>query len=238
MTTILTLEPLSGNLFPGGVMRTNFGGVKLDKAGKTLAPWIGCPAGTRVIRVNYPASLAADSIPRGVDALDAAVRSTQGDMLVFAYSQGAQVASRWLRTRVGIAGAPATNRLRFLLIGNPLRKYGGYGVGRPEVDGATGLASLNNTGYSVVDYKLQYDGFADHPTRPSVAAARNASQDRMGINGNRAIHAWGYRTARLDHPARKTFTEGTTQYVMAPHPPLLPWYPQWLIERGYNRPET
>lgn len=238
MTTILTLEPLSGNLFPGGVIKTSFGGMQLDKTGKTVKPWIGCPAGTRVIRVNYPAALTVDSIPRGVDALDAAVRATAGNLLVFGYSQGAQVASRWLRLRSGVAGAPAPNRLRFLLIGNPLRKYGGYGVGRPEADGATGIATPTNTGYTVTDFKIQYDGWADNPTRPAASAAWNAQQDRFGINGNRAIHAWAYRSANLTDPRRKTFTEGATQFVMVPHAPLVSLFPQWLIERGYARPEA
>lgn len=237
MTTILTLEPLSGNLFPGGTMRHNFGGAKLDKTGSTTREWLECPAGTRVIRVNYPAAPTPNSIPRGLDSLDLAVRSTTGDILIFAHSQGAQVVSRWLRLRSDSAGSPSPSRLRFLLIGNPLRKYGGYGVGRPEFDGATGLATPNDTPYEVTDYKLQYDGWADDPTGPGMAAQRNARQDRFGINGNRAIHAWGYRTARLDHPRRKTYTEGTTVYVMSPHPPLTPWVPSWLIERSYNRPE-
>ncbi len=144
--------------------------------------------------------------------------------------------SRWLRTHTAGPDAPDPALVSFLLIGNPLRKYGGAGVGRPEVDGQPGLPTPNDTPYRVFDVKLQYDGWADTPNLPGRWAVANAKQDRFGINFNRAIHAMGYRTANLEDPGRKTYTEGTTEYILLPHDPLLP-VPQEWIESAYDRPE-
>lgn len=235
-TTILTGEPLGGNLFPGGTMKLNFGGAGIPGAaatGPTTQTWLGQPVGTTVSRVSYPAAATRSSISSGVTALDTMIQSTAGDLLVFGHSQFCQVVTRWLRER-GEA-ADAADRVRFLLIGNPLRKYGGYGVGRPEFDGRTGLVTPNDTDYTVTDVKLRYDGWADNPTLPGIWASLNAKLDRFGINGNRAIHALGYRTANLDDPARKTYVENTTTYVMLPHAPLIP---SWRIESSYARPES
>lgn len=220
MTTVLTVEPLGGHIV-GGTMHRNFGG--------------SITAGRSTVTVRYPASMAAHSIDRGVAELQATIVTTPGPLLVFAHSQGAQVVSRWLRTR----GADMTayrDRIEFLLIGNPLRRYGGYGVGRPEFGGATGQPTPVNSGYRITDVALQYDGWADAPTLPGMWAHANAQQDRFGINGKRAIHALGYRGARLDDPARRIHREGSTEFVLIPHPPLLKVPAAW-IEKSYQRPE-
>jgi pimeloyl-ACP methyl ester carboxylesterase len=213
--TVLTLEPLDYNL-----------------GGNTLISELrGVPcAGRTVVKVDYPASLAKGSIDSGVSALDALVRSTPGPKLVFGHSQGAQVASRWLRTHADGPDAPPADELGFLFIGNPLRKYGGFIVGRPEVDGVTGLPTPNDTRYSVTDIALQYDGWADAPTGPGALAALNA------VEGKFARHSRGYFTADADDPNRKTYQENTTTYVLLPAPPLIP-APQSEIESSYSRPE-
>jgi hypothetical protein len=239
MTTVLTLEPLSGNwallVGPGGTMKRNFGGAGLPWLaweGLTTCEWLGLPVGTMVRRVPYPASLSPRSINDGVRALSTAIANTTDKMLVFAHSQGAQVVSRWLRERADAD----PGRVQFLLIGNPLRKYGGYGVGRPEVDGRKGLPTPTDTPYRVMDVKLQYDGWADWPDLTNAYAIQNANRDRIGINGPKAIHCYGYRTARLDDPRQKSYREQGTQFVMLPHRPLLDIDPA-LIEAGYRRPE-
>lgn len=215
-TTVLTVEPLGGN-WVGGTMTKNFGGAV------TAGP---------VVPVKYPASVTRSSIPAGVEALSRAIASTPGDLLVFAHSQGAQVCSRWLRT----CANAEPDRVSFLLIGNPLRRYGGYGVGRKEFDGQVGLATPSGTGYRVTDVALQYDGWADAPTLPGVWAALNAANDRVGIHGGKGIHAMGYRAANLSDPDRKTYREGLTQYVLLPHGPQLKVPTSW-IEPAYQRPE-
>jgi hypothetical protein len=221
VTTVLTVEPLGGNLL-GGTMHLNFGGT--ITTGKTVLP------------VNYSASMSPTSIDQGVAALNTRITLTDGPLLVFAHSQGAQVVSRWLRTHGVKDGRPPRDRVKFLLIGNPLRKYGGYGVGRPEFGGTKGQATPTDTDYRVTDVALQYDGWADSPTLPGMWAAMNAQQDRYGINGRRAIHAMGYRTARLDDPRRRTFRQQSTLFVLIPHPPILKVPAAW-IEKSYQRPE-
>ena len=214
-TTVLTLEPLDYNL-----------------GGNTLVWELrGAPcAGREVVKVDYPASLGRNSIDDGVSALDALIHSTPGPKLVFGHSQGAQVASRWLRTHADGPDAPPANELSFLFIGNPLRKYGGYIVGRPEVDGVIGLPTRNDTPYTVTDIALQYDGWADAPTGPGTLAALNAAQGKF------ARHSLGYFTADADDPNRKTYQENTTTYVLLPAPPVIP-AAQSDIESSYSRPE-
>lgn len=214
-TTVLTLEPLDYNL-----------------GGNTLISELrGIPcAGRPVVKVDYPASLARNSIDDGVRALDTLIRSTPGPKLVFGHSQGAQVASRWLRTRAYDPGAPSPDELGFLLIGNPLRKYGGFGVGRREVDGGIGQPTPNDTPYAVTDIALQYDGWADYPTGPGGLAALNATQGKF------ARHSTGYFNADPNDPNRATYQENTTTYVLLPGPPLIPG-PQSEIESSYSRPE-
>ena len=210
--TILTVEPLDYNAF-GNTMMTNFGGAVTRFK--------------KVVQVPYPASLAADSIDKGVAALDALLATTDGTVLVFAHSQGCQVVSRWLR---GHPGGPGADRISFLLIGNLLRKYGGGGVGGKEVDGKIGVATPTDTAFRVVDVKLQYDGWADMPTKSGVAANLNA------VKGRFSRHALGYRAADLFNPAATRYVENTTEYVMLPGTPLIPC-PQALIEKSYSRPE-
>ena len=213
--TVLTLEPLDYNL-----------------GGNTLVRELrGAPcAGRAVVKVDYPASLGKTSIDDGVRALDALIHSTPGPKLVFGHSQGAQVASRWLRTYADSPTAPPADELSFLFIGNPLRKYGGYIVGRPEVGGVTGLPTRNDTRYTVTDIALQYDGWADAPTGPGKLAALNATQGKF------ARHSLGYFTADADDPNRKTYQENTTTYVLLPAPPVIP-ASQADIESAYSRPE-
>jgi len=217
VTVVLTVEPLDYNIF-GNSLVLEFGG--RVTAGKT------------VIKVDYPASLAPNSISDGVTALHAALLGLPAgtDALVFAHSQGCQVVSRWLRAHANDLNRPDPAKTRFLLIGNLLRKYGGAGVGAREVDGLRGLPTPNNTAYAVQDVKLQYDGWADKPTRPGIPAQINAAMGKQGI------HTFGYLTANLNDRRRKTYTENTTQYVMLPHAPAAT-FPKFWIERSYNRPE-
>lgn len=213
--TVLTLEPLDFNAI-GNTLKLQLKGIPC--------------AGKQVIKIDYPASFAKTSIEEGVAALNHAVRTIAGPKTVFAHSQGAQVASRWLRRYGSNLDAPPWNELKFLLIGNPLRFYGGWIVGRPEVDGATGIPTPNYTRYDVTDITMQYDGWSDYPTRPSTAARINATR---GKNGR---HCYGYLAADPNDPGRKTYREGTTTYVLLPGKPVIP-VPQAIIEAGYDRPE-
>ena len=140
------------------------------------------------------------------------------------------MSSRGSRTHADYPDAPPADDLSFLFIGNPLRKYGGFIVGRPEVDGVTGVPTRNDSRYAVTDIALQYDGWADAPTGPGALAALNA------VEGKFARHSRGYFTADGDDPNRKTYQENTTTYVLLPAPPVIP-APQADIEVSYSRPE-
>lgn len=210
MTTVLTLEPLDMNLL-GNTL-------KLQLQGKPCK-------GNVVKKLDYPANFSADSIDQGVEALDKAVHTIAGPKLVFAHSQGAQVVSRWLRR---VTSVP---ELSFLLIGNPLRKYGGYIIGRPEVGGQTGLPTPNDSPYPVTDITMQYDGWSDWPGDKANAIAKlNAAV------GKNKRHCYGYLTADPDDPNRKVHQENTTTYVLLPGKPNIP-VPQKWIEEAYVRLE-
>lgn len=209
MTTVLTLEPLDFNVL-GNTLKLQLRGI----------PCVG----NTVLKVDYPASFQATSINKGVEALDLALHVTQGPKLVFAHSQGAQVVSRWLRQGIKVPD------VRFLLIGNPLRKYGGYIIGKPEVGGQIGLPTPNDTDYPVVDLKMQYDGWADMPTKTGMIAALNASR------GKGPRHCYGYLNANPYSFDRWEHKENLTTYVMLPGKPVIP-APQSVIEKAYDRPE-
>lgn len=218
-TTVLTLEPLDFNLL-GNTLR-------LQLRGKPCA-------GREVVKVDYPASFAAKSIDLGVEALNKALHAIPGPKLVFGHSQGAQVASRWLRKYAGdFKTAPPPCDVEFLLIGNPLRKFGGYIIGRPEVGGQTGLPTPNDTQFTVTDVTMQWDGWSDWPTgRMNPIALMNATA------GKNRQHCYAYLTANLDDQGRKTYKEKTTTYVLLPAKrPNIPFVPVSLIESAYVRPE-
>ena len=159
-------------------------------------------------RSANPASLAPHSIAHGVAALDAAVRATAGPVIVLAHSQGAQVASHWMREHANDTGAPSGDRLVFLLTGNPLRAEGGYAIGRREVGGTIGQPTPAASRWRVIDVARRFDGWADWPAdtrnRRAVDAARAGMMRR---------HAH-YDEADLLDPSHTVWTRGTTTFVL------------------------
>lgn len=207
--TVLTLTGLNFNLTR--YMPRQFGGVF------ARPPYV-------MREVRYPASLASDSISRGVAALDAALRATPGPVIVLAHSQGAQVASHWMRQHADDPAAPSGDRLVFLLTGNPLRSEGGYIVGRREVGGTIGLPTPVTTRWNVIDVARRYDGWADWPTDEANHAA--VEKARAGMF---TVHT-RYDVVRLNDPSNTVWKRGTTTFVltreeMQPH-----------VERAYRRP--
>jgi hypothetical protein len=75
-------------------------------------------AGATVVvgpNVNIPA---APNVNRGADILDDMLHTTEGQLLVVGYSEGAQVADAWLR-RYGPTSDVDPARVSFLLVGDP-----------------------------------------------------------------------------------------------------------------------
>ena len=113
------------------------------------------------VRVKTPATLdpsmgkdTKGSIYQGAIALDEAIRTTPGPKIVLGYSQGAQVASTWLRLNAYRADAPPASELSFVFVGNPERRYGQ----KPKCPQYT----PEDTQYAIRDVARAGDNFADH----------------------------------------------------------------------------
>ncbi|MBS1955235.1 MAG: PE-PPE domain-containing protein [Cyanobacteria bacterium SZAS-4] len=195
----------------------------------------------RLREVRYPASISPKTISKGVLALDAALRDTAGPIIVLAHSQGAQVASHWMRQHAADPNAPAPNRLIFILLGNPLRLNGGHGIGQREFGGTIGEPTPTCTPWTVVDVARRYDGWADFPADASnQLAVRNANI------GKRTYHTH-YDVVDIDDPTNTVWKQDNTTFVLT-HETLPLWHrgfkPPTLIQRetiasvesAYNRP--
>lgn len=213
--TVLTLSGLNFNLT--NYMPRQFGGLF------ARPPYV-------LHKVRYPASLAPDSIARGVSALDAALRETDGPVIVLAHSQGAQVATHWMREHADDASAPSGDRVVFLLTGNPLRAESGYAIGRREVGGTIGAPTPLTSRWRVIDVARRYDGWADWPAD---------TQNRRAVEAARAgmmrLHTH-YDAVDLFDASNTVWTRGTTTFVLTRETPPLGSGSAAEIERGYRRP--
>lgn len=190
--TVLTLSGLNFNLY--NHMPQWYGGL-FDRAPYAMQ------------KVNYPASIASTSIAIGVRNLDAALRRYPGPKIVMAHSQGAQVASRWMREHANDPLAPSASGLTFVLSGNPLRATGGYIIGRTEVGGTTGQPTPTTTKWPIVDVARQYDGWALWPKDPSDSAAIAAAE-----RGKKRDHLQ-YGVVDLTSAANRVTFAGNTTFV-------------------------
>jgi|GEM_PF-6031001 len=135
--------------------------------------------GDTVYRLPYIALAGISNIDHGVDLLDAKLRSTPGEILVFGYSEGAQVATKWLRTKGHPAPVTPTERVKFLLIGNAERRYGGFAYKHSVLDALCDTDGLpepledgtSTVHYQVTDFARQYDGIADFPNSSDIQQA-------------------------------------------------------------------
>ncbi|RTL35998.1 MAG: PE-PPE domain-containing protein [Candidatus Melainabacteria bacterium] len=197
----------------------------------------------RMYQVRYPASISPQTITKGVAALDAALRSTPGPIIVLAHSQGAQVASHWMRQHANDSSAPPPSRVTFILLGNPLRACGGRGIGQREFGGTIGKPTPTTTPWTVIDVARRYDGWADWPTdENNQLAVKNA-------NIGRRVYHIHYDEVELFDPAHTVWQNGNTTFVLT-HETLtlfrgLSQPPGWAeraasayVESAYNRPSN
>ena len=132
-----------------------------------------------LINIGYTNQPGEANIADGVSKLDAKITDTRGEKLVFAYSEGAQVATRWLREHNADSDVP-TGDMSFLMIGNAERKFGGM------IHDLDGFSSIADTGglpsakvrWPITDFCRQYDGWADFPSAPKI---RTAMEDLSAI---------------------------------------------------------
>ena len=162
----------------------------------------GARAGTPCTNVPYPQGTGEVGVQRGATNLDGALAADSSPTVVFGYSEGAVVATRWLAKHAGTATAPAPQQVSFILVGNPARKYGGI---RPAVSDEMETPS---TEYTVLDVAREYDGVADYPDDPSnLLAVANA------FAGAATTHT-DYGSVDLDTADTTVWQDGNTTYVL------------------------
>ena len=227
--TVLTIEPL--NLGQGPIIDTELEGA-LCAAPNTCQP------------VNYPAALSALSIPTGAAALNSLIGTTTKPVVVFGYSEGAQVAGMWMAQYGKSPDAPAAQDVSFVLIGNPNRAYGGASNALAQV---LNIATPTDTKYQVTDVAREYDFWADLPTgQLNPIALLNA------VAGSLFIHT-DYTKVDLTDPNNVTWKKGNITYVLVPTTTLPLFLPlKWvgfgsladslsakyrpIVDSAYNRP--
>lgn len=189
-TTVLTISPFSDS----SVMANQLQGSL-------------CRAPNNCVPVNWTPRL---YVPAGVTALDAAMGAqSDGPFVVFGYSQGAEVVEQWLKKHSDDPGAPHPADVKFVLIGNPTRPYGGTGSFFGE--------TLPQTDYRVVDVSREYDFTSDFPNKPLspfyFLAVANA------VAGLATVHL-NYEGVNIDDPANTVWEEGKITYILVPTPSL------------------
>ncbi|HYJ55093.1 MAG TPA: PE-PPE domain-containing protein [Mycobacterium sp.] len=151
----------------------------------------------------------------GVRALDSRLSpAADAPTIVFAFSNGAMVAAKWLTEHADDPGAPSPDELSFVLIGNPRRTYGGSSTAMPPTE------------YHVVDIVRQYDPKADFPDHPNLLALANIAGGVLS-----PMHL-DYTGVDIDDPANTVWTEGNTTYVFVPTENLPLLAPLRLIGMG------
>lgn len=140
----------------------------------------------------------------GLAALTVALWLPPWQKTVLGFSQGAVIATEWLRSNSDNALAPSPESLSFVLVANPLRKYGGS---RPAA--GSYISPTPATQYEVLDITVEYDGVADFPDNPlNLLALANA------LAGFQHIHIFGYQDVDLENAEKLVWNEGNTTYVL------------------------
>lgn len=130
-------------------------------------------SGDTVYVVPYVNQAGINNIIAGCEMLNDKLMNTAGEILVFGYSEGCQVAHMWLR-KYGINTPLSPSRLSFLFIGNGERRYGGMCYKTEAFEQIAGTEGLPDyVPYRVTDFARQYDAFADFPTAPEIRTGLN-----------------------------------------------------------------
>ena len=119
--------------------------------------------------IKYPGTpiLVDQSIGRGVDNLDAAIKSADGPIVVAGLSEGSMVIDHEQARLLNDPDAPPADQVTFVIFGNPERGVLALlpdGTHVPLV-GYTTSAPVESQ-YDTIIVRGEYDGFADPPDRP------------------------------------------------------------------------
>lgn len=182
---------------------TAYGTIHFDMDELFQGAFCSATSGNSCTPVRYLSGIPGIGESDGLRALTSALRTTAGPTSVLGFSQGALISTEWIRENNGKAGAPDPEDLSFVLVANPLRKYGGVradlDIGDPTPDHE----------YSVLDIAVEYDGAADFPDNPlNLLALANA------FAGFQYVHIYQYDDIDLENSEKLVWTEGNTTYVL------------------------
>lgn len=162
----------------------------------------GAASGNTCTNLQYPEVTGDIGVIVGENLLDKALHAASTPQIIFGYSAGAVVASRWLSEHASDADAPSADNVSFIFIGNPKRKYGG------STTEYTSTPTTPNTQYTVLDISREYDGVSDVPDDPTnLLAVLNS------LAGYFFVHT-SYSNVDLVNDDKLVWTEGNTTYVL------------------------
>ena len=162
----------------------------------------GAASGNTCTNLQYPEVTGDIGVIVGENLLDKALDAASTPQIIFGYSAGAVVASRWLSEHASEADAPSADNVSFIFIGNPKRKYGG------STTEYTSTPTTPNTQYTVLDISREYDGVSDVPDDPmNLLAVLNS------LAGYFFVHT-SYSNVDLVNDDKLVWTEGNTTYVL------------------------
>ncbi len=149
-------------LITGGAVYYLFPGIT-NNIGSGFYP----DADTTVIKYPGTPILVEQSIGRGVDNLDAAIKSAEGPIVVAGLSEGSMVIDHEQARLLSDPDAPPADQVTFIIFGNPERGVLALlpnGTYVPLVGYTTSTPVESQ--YDTIIVIGEYDGFADPPDRP------------------------------------------------------------------------
>lgn len=202
--------------------------------------------GNTIVPIYYPNwTIFEAQVDTGAQMLDTAMHSTSGPMVVMGHSLGAVVACNWL-ANYGPTSTIEPSDVSFVLLGNSVRKYGGF---CNTIHWYPDSIMPDGTPYTVTDFVRQYDGWGDYPSNILNFEALMNAQSGMNV-----VHP-NYTTVTLNDATNYSYTPyvgskpGNITYVwsMTVPLPILGVTPSTLIddldadlrpgiEAGYSRP--
>lgn len=168
--TVIIVNPMGTDVTPfvnGTALVPQLLKGTIAQAGDTFytLPYTNQPGAENVIDGGEELNVKLTELAAGTD-----------DILIFAYSEGCEVVSYWLNT-YGPTSGISPSRMKVLLIGNPVRKHGGFAY---ENDKFAAVAYYHgvpeDTQFQVTDFARQFDSVADYPTAQPLLDVLNAVQ--------------------------------------------------------------